>query len=157
MVEDSSEVHLLNRCPSCGHFLAYAASGCPQCRVQFEETDPDVFWTCECERCARMVSAFSKTTTHKTPTGIVATTFTKLADELNERRDVGWLSCGTPRFSPEDTLEIEQRVQSILEEGANELRKSWVAYARSIILDMPQNEQERDLTRRIVAELKELT
>lgn len=45
---------LRKRCYACGHALAYAATGCPQCREHFDgRDDPDVFPAiCKCKRCA---------------------------------------------------------------------------------------------------------
>jgi hypothetical protein len=44
---------LRDRCYACGHTLAYAATGCPQCLEHFDGRDDPEQWpaTCECKRC----------------------------------------------------------------------------------------------------------
>jgi len=45
--------------------------------------------------------------------GAVETLFNELADELNGRRDVGWLHCGTSRFEPDIESELTGKVKAI--------------------------------------------
>lgn len=51
--EDNAGTWLRDRCYACGHQLAFAASGCPQCGETFDgRDDPDEFPdVCRCNRC----------------------------------------------------------------------------------------------------------
>ncbi len=44
---------LRHRCYACGHTLAFAATGCPQCSEHFDDRPDPKRWParCQCKRC----------------------------------------------------------------------------------------------------------
>ena len=52
-LDDSDDAYLWERCYACGHRLAFASDGCPQCGIRFKDGDDPPNWpeTCECDRC----------------------------------------------------------------------------------------------------------
>jgi hypothetical protein len=51
--DDEGGFWLRERCYKCGHRLAFAASACPQCGIEFAHGDDPKRWPdrCECKRC----------------------------------------------------------------------------------------------------------
>lgn len=53
MMDQEDDGWLRDRCYSCGHRLAFAASACPQCGEEFDGRENPKKWPekCSCARC----------------------------------------------------------------------------------------------------------